>query len=1094
MGRVYEATREDTSQRVAVKVLSEGLRDASMHAERLHREALAARAIRSPYVAEVIDAGSESETGVPFLVMEYLEGETLEERVHRAAPLDPMGALRIALQVCEGLGAAHKEGLIHRDIKPANLFLTHAGPDQVITKVLDFGLAKRFRGDEVAEWGSLTRTGGLVGSPYYMSPEQARGRRDLDARTDLWSLGVVLFWSIFGSPPHHGAEGLGELIINICRKPAPRLDEIAPWVPTPIARLVERALAIDPARRFQSADEMREAILALGIIEASTISTASLVGDRLQKRRSDRTEETIVNAPASSQEQLTIALQRSDLLDAPATRPNRLPTPITSFVGRESEVAELRKLVATTRLVTLLGPGGTGKTRLALRVASEIEPRFQDGASFVDLSPITSADGITPATAAALGVRGEPDQPLLTALVRHLASRQHLLVLDNCEHLVGSVAAFVAHVLRACPNIFVLATSREALAIDGETSYAVAPLPVPDQSVSVTHETASDSAAVQLFVARAKAVTSRFELTAEVAPAVVHICRRLDGIPLAIELAAARVRVMSVEQIAARIDDRFRLLTGVRRATSHRQETLRALIDWSHDLLTTPERAMLRRLSVFHGGFSLEAVEAVCAWDGDPDELEAFGVIDLLGQLVAKSLVVMTNQESAQGGEARYRTLETIRHYAADKLRGAADETSTIQRHIDYFLTLAERTEPLLRSGRQLDELTRLDREHDNLRAALDACEAAPERAATGLRLAAALGRYWWLRGHHAEGGARLERLLKLAPHAPVLIRAKASCQCALLEPSILEAHAAWLTALDTYRASNDDAGVAYAIVGAIEWELRQKDREATAPLLREGLARARAASDPWLLARMLTELGNYHRHRLELGEARRVLEEGLSLARKTGDRWLIGIVLRALALTISFDGDYVHAVQLERECLTLQETLGFKGSMAETFAALGGALVCLGDYDEGSRCHNQALRLAEEIGSTDLVAKSLLDIAELALLRNNLPESRRSLRAFFELGDRITRKDNLAWGLLGLAALCHREGHAEEAIRVFGAESAFERTAGFALHPEWRKSYEEQLAQLRERHVEIAERAWEEGQRQPFAQTLRAALVYLSA
>jgi predicted ATPase len=424
--------------------------------------------------------------------------------------------------------------------------------------------------------------------------------------------------------------------------------------------------------------------------------------------------------------------------------PNNLPVQITSFVGREREIGEVKQLISSTRpdaqtagnygagshpsrpsgtqssLVTLTGSGGTGKTRLSLQIATEVLPSFTGGVWLVELAPLSDPTQVLPAVAAVLDLRSVPGMPLLNLVTDYLRGKQLLLILDNCEHLIGTCAELADHLLRACPGLNILASSREALGIAGEVSYRVPSLSLP-VGENPTPEMLSTCEAAQLFVERATAVNPRFALTAGNAPAVGQICRRLDGIPLALELAAARIKLFPAEQIAARLNDVFRLLTGGSRTALPRQQTLRALIDWSYDLLSEPERALLRRLSVFIGGWTFEAADAVSTTlQAVSTALQAvcpdLDVMNLLEQLVNKSLVVMEEER----GEARYHMLETIRQYAREKLSAAGEATASHDRHLDYFLQLSEQAEPELRGSGAFACFERLALDQENLDAAIE--------------------------------------------------------------------------------------------------------------------------------------------------------------------------------------------------------------------------------------------------------------------------------------------------------------------------------------------------------------------------------------
>ena len=428
--------------------------------------------------------------------------------------------------------------------------------------------------------------------------------------------------------------------------------------------------------------------------------------------------------------------------------PHNLPIQLTTFVGRGREIGEVRERLATARQLTLTGSGGVGKTRLALEVAAQLLEDFPHGVWLVDLSTLSDAALVPQAIAAPLNMQEEAGRPLTAALGDYLLSKKVLLILDNCEHLSEACAQLTESLLRRCPSIRVLATSRETLGMVGEAVYRVPSLSLPDLRRLPDFDGLIQYEAVRLFADRAALSQPEFALRPDNAAAVARICGHLDGIPLAIELAAARVKALSVEAIAARLGDRFRLLTGGRTAVP-RHQTLRAVMDWSYDLLPEPERALLRRLSVFAGGFALEAAAAVGMRE-DGDEIET---VDVLARLVDKSLVTV-DQHAA---DLRYRLLETVRQYGREKLLGAGEADEAQRRHRDYFLALAERAEPELHRASQTMWLDRLEIEHDNLRAALE-WSLGLEGDETGLRLAAALAPYWHARGYLSEGREWLER------------------------------------------------------------------------------------------------------------------------------------------------------------------------------------------------------------------------------------------------------------------------------------------------------------------------------------------------
>ena len=476
--------------------------------------------------------------------------------------------------------------------------------------------------------------------------------------------------------------------------------------------------------------------------------------------------DTVFAPPEDSPKVYRVA--RKDALWVPVRKiDNNLPEQVASFVGRASELDELLQRLSQARLLTLYGSGGVGKTRLVLQLARAVLGEFPDGEWFVELAPLADPKLVPQTVATALGLKEVPGRPIAQTLAEHLKDRQALLLLDNCEHLLDACAQLAETLLRACPQVKMLASSREALGVGGEQVFRVPSLTLPDPDRTVTPEAIAQSEAVQLFVDRAMLVRSDFRLTDRNASSIASICRRLDGIPLAIELAAARVRSLSAEEINRRLDQRFLLLTGGSRTALPRQQTLRSLIDWSYDLLGEPERLALQRLSVFAEGWTEAAAAQVCAGDG----VQAHDVLDLLASLCDKSLVLAEERD----GHTRYRLLETVRQYARERLLEQMNGEAVRGRHLEHYLRHAEQAAAGMQGAEQLRWLRDLEEEHDNLRSALEWSLVAPTPAATasGLRLCAALQRFWLMRGHLSEGRACCARILELtAAEAPTRERA----------------------------------------------------------------------------------------------------------------------------------------------------------------------------------------------------------------------------------------------------------------------------------------------------------------------------------
>jgi predicted ATPase/class 3 adenylate cyclase len=634
--------------------------------------------------------------------------------------------------------------------------------------------------------------------------------------------------------------------------------------------------------------------------------------------------------------------------------PNNLPQQLTSLVGRERELAEVKRMLGTTRLLTLLGPGGIGKTRIALHVAAEVMDDHPDGVWFVDLAPLTDAQLVPQALASVLGVTEEAGRPVLEAIVKHLKDRRALVVLDNCEHVLHACAELASQLLRSAGRVRVLAASRELLHVGGETNYPVPALSVPDATRALTPDALPHYESTRLFVERATAVLPAFRVTERNVAAIVDICRRLDGIPLAIELAAARVRALSVEAIASRLSDRFRLLAGGDQTALPRQQTLRALIDWSYDLLNEAERALLRRLSVFAGGWTLEAAEAVAAGGA----IEKDDVLDLQTHLVDKSLVSLdthggrykmletvreyarTRLDEATAAAspanlasdvppARYGMLETVREYARERLDASGESATVKDRHLGHFLEYAEAARPGLIGAERGAWLANLDRERENLLAAHAWCDRSANGGELGLRLSRAMGEYLFARG-------------------------------------LLAVH-----------------------------------RHVTTEALRRPGAQARTS----LRARGLFDLGQIDCFMGRYAEAQDVLRESLDIARELGDERRIAEVLQPLAMSAYGTGDLALAREYLEQARDLARSMGDPRELAA--AQNGLAQVCRleGKVAEAEPLYADVVAIAREMGDREILAIGLLNLAMVEIARGLADPARGMLLEILDIAEETGSK-----------------------------------------------------------------------------------------
>ena len=676
---------------------------------------------------------------------------------------------------------------------------------------------------------------------------------------------------------------------------------------------------------------------------------------------------------------------------------NNLPAQLTSFIGREHEIAEVKRELRAHRLVTLTGPGGTGKTRLSLQVAADLLDQFHHGVWFIELAALTDPELIPQTILSAIGISEQSGKPPLELLREYLHGKKSLIVLDNCEHLIEASARVADVLLNAAPNLRVLASSREALAVKGEASYPVPSLSLPDIKHLPVIEQLSQYEAVRLFIDRALLVSPHFVVDKDNAPFIAQICYRLDGIPLAIELAAARVKVLSIEQISKRLDDRFRLLTGGERTALPRQQTLRALIDWSYDLLSENERLLLHRLSVFAGGWTLEAAEEVCAGEG----IESYDVLDLLTQLINKSLVDVLGKSSR--AEPRYRMLETIRQYAREKLLDGPDSAVLRDRHLTYFVKLVEQAEPELYRSNQHSWLNRLQNEIDNLRTALEWSLATDVES--GLQIASLPWRFWQGYGYLQELGTWLRQLL--------------------------ERH-------DTVNALHAHALAVYSF-----YIFRQGRLPEAIGLARQSLEMARALSDKHVEAFGQSLLGIFTVTQGNVGEGEPHLMQSLSLYRALGDK--IGQADTTEWLSIQ-SGDSEHAIAFTKESLRLYRELGDLTGIASSLTSLARLTFWSGDVSSPVAWLEEACSIARQLGDESNEAYALTTYGCLVHWQGNYEQA----ITYFEDAIRLCEKSgdyyrNL-WAHVFMAHTVLRQGNLQSARKLLNDSIRDTQEAGLMI------------------------------------------------
>ena len=716
--------------------------------------------------------------------------------------------------------------------------------------------------------------------------------------------------------------------------------------------------------------------------------------------------------------------------------PYTLPAQLTTFIGRERELDEATRLLAKSRLVTLLGAGGSGKTRLALQLASLLSTGYPGGVHFIDLAALTDPAYLPQTVALGLGLREQQDRDLPQALAAHIGDTPLLLILDNCEHLLDGCAALASLLLTHCPNLRILATSRELLNVRAEALMHVPGLTLPaDPEEGIPRRGLPPPAelqeyeAIRLFVERARFKRPGFDLTPHNAPHIARLCRALDGMPLAIELAAARASILSPEEIVSRLDRRFSLLTEGARVAPTRQRTLRGAIDWSYELLDEDERALLRRLSVFAGGFSLAAVIGICAPPDNPDE---FAVIDLLSHLADKSLLAVEEAE----GETRYRLLDSIRQYASEMLEESGKAPTTRDRHLAWHLDLAERAKSELQGPNQKEWLDRLQIEYNNMRVALGwglSREGGP--GDTGLRLMAALWRFWYVRGYFTEGRRWLEQAFTASPNMPPPTRAILLYGLGTLiaeQGDLARAGVTLRESLQLYRELGDKRGVANTLSNLATRETAEGNYEEAKRLLGESIQIKRSLDDKLGVAGSLNNLGNVMAAQGDYAQAKETFTQTLQLMRELGEKRGVAFALNNLGQIAQRLGDYSTASDQIQESLQIKRDLGDRSGIGISLIYLGEVETYKLNYKEARSLFEQALSLLKEVDDGIGVAIALRHLGELSRYQGRDEEAYTHYSKALVLARENSIKEVITSIVLGLGLLAWRNRKGSEALHLF--------------------------------------------------------------
>jgi predicted ATPase/DNA-binding CsgD family transcriptional regulator/tRNA A-37 threonylcarbamoyl transferase component Bud32 len=1030
---VYLGKHIYLNSQVAIKVLHTQV---DTHAtEDFLTEARHLSYLMHPHIIRVFDFGIEHQT--PYLVMDYAPHGNLRELYPPGTTVPFETVVAYTSAIASALQFAHDQHLLHRDLKPENLLV---GPKHEVL-LSDFGLALLTAGSETNQVQQR------FGTLDYMAPEQIRGQ--ISPASDQYALAVMVYQWLSGHLPFQGSAA--ELANQHLYTLPISLSEQHPEIPPVVDEVVFKALSKDPAQRFVDVLSFATAFEEAGQASSHVPSTPSIDTDLLVNSRH--------------------------------VRYTNLPRPLTPLFGREEVQQAVRTRLARprVRLLTLTGAPGVGKTRLALALGSDVLEEFTHGVCFVPLAPISDPDLVTSAIAHALGLQEYGKRPLFDYLSAFLRTRQILLLLDNFEQVLPA-APLLTDLLMTCPELKILVTSRAVLHLEGEYVYKVPPLAVPDLQHLPAQDTLSQVASVALFAEQAQANQSDFELTGDNAAAIAEICVLLDGLPLALVLAAARLKVLTPRTLLARLKQGFEVLTGGRQDAPAHQQTLRATLSWSYNLLSAEEQSLFRSFCVFVGGCTLEAAEAV---DTAASE-NITPILDVVSSLVDNSLLVLWEREA---GKPRLYMLQTIREYGLEALAACGELERAHNAHAAYYLALAERAEKALVGAEQGSWADQLERDHENIRAALQWLLDHHEIEKT-LRLATALQQFWFLRGYLSEGYRFLEQALDAGRLDPVSIspqvRASALYAAGYLAFFQNDPGQAIVLLEESERLSRqlqDKRGIARALTYLASIAHNRGEGAATATMHEEALRLCKEVGAKGELAELKVMIGSAPLFHGEYTKAREILEDGLAFSKEVGNIWLTATLLYLLGRIAYEQGEYTHARMLTEESLARYRTLGRPMLFMETLILYAYELLALGDESTARTLLEEALSLSRELESQDDIARTLCGLGHLALRQGDLIQA----RAHYE--ESITRLQGrwitprlkwvLASGLEGLGEIAFAEGQVAWTVRLFAAADAVRSAHGY-FSPVGMKQpfYDQTVAGARAQLGEKAFAAlWAEGQ-----------------
>lgn len=959
MATVFLAEDLRHHRQVAVKVLRPEL-SATLGHDRFLREITTTAGLRHPNILPLYDSGESA--GFLFYVMPYVDGESLRDRLERDGPLPIEDALRYADEIANALSYAHGRGIIHRDIKPENILIENGH-----AVVADFGIAQAVdaSGDE-----KLTVAGMAVGTPAYMSPEQASGDV-VDARSDLYALGCVTYEMLAGTPPFTGPTAIAVMMRHAIA-PVPRLATLRAALTRPVTDAVERSLAKSPSDRFPSVEEWRRALLR-----------------------------------ASGSHPAASAAPPAPVISRPA------PTPATVLLGRDDALSTaISRVRAGARVLTVTGAGGTGKTRFAIELLKQLQPDYPDGSAYVSIASVTQASDVMSTVGTALGIAEAHGRSAVDAIVTVIGNRRTLFLLDNLEQVLDS-AGDIAELVSRCAGVCVIATSRSPLKLGAEVELALPPLALPDAHATRVEELL-ESPAVELFVQRATKVQPAFAISSVNGAAVAEICIRLDGLPLALELAAARIRILEPAALLTRLDDALDLLTTGDRDLPERQRTLRATIDWSYSLLDASEQRLLRHLSVFADGWTLDAMDAVCY-----TSQERFRALDELSSLVEKGLVRVV------GVGERYFLLETIRAFAAEALRASGELHAVSGAHADVFLAFAVAVHADITGTAQLDAMHRARSDNANMQAALRwfteqahaqpaaVRSGAPDAIEKGLILCGSLNWFWHIGGQHFTARAAIDGLMPLAVgRAPSKGRA-----LALLAGGMVSVNTGEM-----------DRGID-------EWS--------------RALADARTVADDALTAEAYMCVGYGHMSNGRMEESGVALDEAIAYSERAHHDFLLSLSMSMKGLQLFVSGALEAGFELLSQARKIQTRIGDYEGGGLALSFLAQMTAAKGEVGRAFELYGQALASFKQVGDRPELARVHSEIGWTALGAARIPVAREAFRRSLRVYDEVGSARGIGLALTGLAAAEAADGRAERAVTIAAAADAMsERTGVVVVHP----------------------------------------------